>query len=108
MFAKLNGKNDPVKIFFNSTQPATLQMVPKIYLGKDSVPDAHIVTNVKALAKSIQSNPGAIAFSGSKFEEDGFKPKFVDTDSSIPYILAAKKPLSPEMQTVFTTLKKGK
>lgn len=102
----VTGKKDPIKIIFNRTQTATVKLVPPFYTGKPEIAEASMVTNVQGALKNIEMNPGAISFSGSRFEGDKFKPKFIETQVKIPYILVAKKPLSPELEKVFAALKK--
>jgi hypothetical protein len=101
----VNGRKDAVKLVINRSQNALMTFMARHYLGTDTFPDADYVTTVKALAKKISTEPGAISFSGSQFTEDGFTPKFLPTAAKLDYVIIGKKPLSSLMKKTFEALK---
>lgn len=101
----INGKTHAVKIVLNSAQMATKSGIPRYYIGKDEIPSVEYVTTLKAVAKHMEMDPGVISFSGSKFEDGAFKPKFLDTEYKIVYSAVFKKPLSGEAKKILEILK---
>ena len=102
---KINGRKDSVKVIFNRSQNAALELVARYYLHESGIKNAEYVSTVAALARKIQLDPGAIGFSGSKFEIEGAEPKFIDIELKLVYSIIAKKPLSAQNEKLFGALK---
>lgn len=102
----INGKKDPIKPFFLKTQPAVAKAVPQHYIGKNEIPNSVQVTTVEGVIKYLENNPGAISFSGSKYDDRPGKVKIIPIELKLPYFLIAKKPLSPELEKLFAALQK--
>jgi ABC-type phosphate transport system substrate-binding protein len=102
----INGRKDAIHVVFNRTQISTVALVPKFYLGKTEVPNADYVTTKEGVIRRLKSDIGTISFSGSKFEGEGLKPRFIDTEIKVLYAVVVKKPLSAKAERLLAGLKK--